>query len=614
MKKIKLTAAIIAIIMLASTVIGCGKNTDFPSRSKNGIAGYEDIVLGSFKSFSKDGPLKEMETLKFAVPEDVPVEDYYELMGMYIGDDYVYYYDLDKDALYDEKTATFEISHHSIYALAHPDKSVLKEEWAKRAAVNIITQDNADGQMNVGMRELVDETLTELGLDSDSYGGAVFRYVMSQDSKGEMFTAALDGDYDTFKEKYATMVADGVINLCFGIEGADDVIDVISAVSKEEDVALGAKKLCEEIEKKIFPAIDATEKFAKFVDKAFDIWADNTMDETYRYVFKKYADENGNISDDDWATVYSTIRGAWARYQSKGISEEDLKARFKERAENETKIAEKEKELKKLVEQWDDEGLLNPNALNYSRNWTVADRLKSLYNSRETIIKMFTKDGKLQKGAYKGSDKDFIDDVLFQWTYYGTKGRNEFYKWLEDEGIVKKPKVNKEKTYAWVRIATEIEKKDNEAGDVYRTTREASENTHVVTCEYVWKDGPYEKAVFTATCETPPEIIYPDKEFSLRETLKTAGDITTHFFTASCWYKPETPEVHLGGTTGRPKFENADGVYTISVGSFENSARDGDITVIGKLNAGGSEGSTIGIFFCACDADTRWIYEWKEIK
>lgn len=29
---------------------------------------------------------------------------------------------------------------------------------------------------------------------------------------------------------------------------------------------------------------------------------------------------DGSISDDDWNEIYSTIHGAWARYQSKGIS------------------------------------------------------------------------------------------------------------------------------------------------------------------------------------------------------------------------------------------------------------------------------------------------------
>lgn len=600
------------LLMLLTTFAGCQKN-DPPSKGKKDIAGYEDIILGDYQSFKNNDPLDKTETLIFDVPDDVAEEDYYELMGMYIGKDYVYYYPLDMDALYNNKKASFEIAHHSSYALAHPDKSVLIDEWTKRAAVNIVMKDDAEGQMNICIRELVNETLDELGLDSNSFGGEIYRYVISHDSKGEMLTAAVDGDYDTLKTKCAGMVADGIVNLCFGVEGADDVIDVVASVSDSEDIAQGAKKLCEEIEKKVFPVIDVTEKFAKFVDKSFDIWANSTMDETFRFAYKNSADKDGNISDDDWARIYATIPGAWARYQTRGISEEELRAQFAERAKNEKKIEEKEKELKKLTQKWDDDGLLDPHSFNYSDNWSVADRLKSLYNSRKTIIEMFTKDGELQMGAYKGkmTEDEFIERMLYQWTVFGTKDRAGFYKWLENEKIVKKP-VTKGKSYAWVRVATEIEKKDNDESDVYRTTRNASETTHTLICEYIWKDGPYEKAVFTANCEAPPEIIYADKEFQLHETIKAEGQ-TYHFFSASCWYKTESPDVHLGGTTGHPAFENADGVGSLSVGSHEEDAKDGDITVTGKLGAG-SEGDRIGIFFCGCDADTRWIYEWKKMS
>ena len=134
-----------------------------------------------------------------------------------------------------------------------------------------------------------------------------------------------------------------------------------------------------------------------------------------------------------------------------------------------------------------------------------------------------------------------------------------------------------------------------------------------MTCEYVWHLDPYEKAVFTATCETPPEIIYADQEFNLRETLTVSGQTENHIFNASCWYKAESPDVHIGGTYGSPCFANADGVGSLDAGSRPNSAKGGDITVTGKLGQG-SEGEKICIFFCGCDADTRWIYKWKEVK
>ena len=174
MRTKKSVALFMALIMSAFVFVGC-KNTDFPSRSRNGISGYEDIVLGGFRSFDSEGPLSVTETLTFAVPENVGEEEYYELMGMYIGDDYVYYYELDGDSLYDSGIAEFDIAHHSIYALAHPDKSVLIDEWTKRAAVNIVTKDDAEGKMNIGIFKILPESGSHYM--SEGIGERMFRHL-----------------------------------------------------------------------------------------------------------------------------------------------------------------------------------------------------------------------------------------------------------------------------------------------------------------------------------------------------------------------------------------------------------------------------------------------------
>ena len=89
---------------------------------------------------------------------------------------------------------------------------------------------------------------------------SLFRYIINHDGKGEMLTAALDGDYGTLKKKYATMVSDGIINVCFGVEDAGDIIEFISSVSDSENIAEGAKKVCEEISRDINRTF-YTEKF-----------------------------------------------------------------------------------------------------------------------------------------------------------------------------------------------------------------------------------------------------------------------------------------------------------------------------------------------------------------
>lgn len=120
------------------------------------------------------------------------------------------------------------------------------------------------------------------------------------------------------------------------------------------------------------------------------------------------------------------------------------------------------------------------------------------------------------------------------------------------------------------------------------------------------------KATFTASFDSPPAIIYADCEFSLHHKL-TCDGTTDHYFYASGWYKTESPDVHYGATSGRPKFTNEDGIACCDARFHEGDIKGEEYTVIGSLGQG-REGDRTGIFYCACGADTRWIYEWKEVR
>lgn len=587
MKKI---IKLLLAVMLLLGICGCEKKN--PQ-----IIGESYTIIGKTVSFKDDGYLDDYDTISIKIPNDIPKDDYDYLMGVYIGGDYTYYYLPDPEALANGRVE-YETLHHSEHGAAKVDKKVLIKEWSKRAAVNIVTQNVADGKVEETLGNIVDGVLEEYGLNSGTYGGNVLEYVLSMDTKGEILQAALDGNETKLKQKSASLIADALFEKA-KIEGAGDLVDVVCAFSNEDNWAEGAVEMSKEIQKKIFPEIDAVSKFADLVDKTFDVWAANTMDEVYRYKYaKKNMNKDGSISDDDWNEIYSLIRGAWARYQSKGISENNLRKSFEERAKNEKKIAEKEAELKELAEKWDKDGLLNSSY--FSRNWTVADRLKSLYQSREMIIKMFTKDGKLQKGAYsQKSDSDFIDIVHFNWTIYGTKDRNKFYKWLESEGIVSKT-VTKGR-YAWFLVKSEVAKRpDNVNEGDKKEIYDVSETSRVVYMQDKYPNGKIEKASFTVNCETPPSIIYADKEFSIHVSISAEGD-TEYYFVLNAWFTMD----------GYGKLETKGGKGTFVVGTHEGSVKNYDETVYG-IHGAGSEGSTFELKLVGNGCDTVWTYEWKK--
>lgn len=586
-KKKSILIGLLASVLLLG-VCGCG----------NGVKEtHEDFeVIGKIVNFKNDGYLDDYDTVSIEIPKDVSKDDYEMLMGVYIGDDYSYYYLPNPEALA-EGRVEFETLHHSKFAAAKVDKEVLINEWSKRAAVNIVTQNSADGKVEETLGDVVNSVLEEYGLNSGTYGGNVLEYVLSQDTKGEILQAAVSGDQTKLREKSASLIADALFEKA-KIEGAGDLVDVVCSYADADNWAEGAIAMSKEIQKKVFPEIDAYAKFADFVDKTFDVWAANTMDEVFRYQYStKSVNADGAISDAEWDEIYSSIRGAWARYQSKGISEEALRESFEARAKNERLISEKEEELKKLTAQWEADGLLNSHY--YSENWTVADRLKSLYQSREMIIKMFTKDGTLQKGAYSDKpDSEFIDLVHFKWTMCGTRKRNDFYKWLEEEGIVSKTETKGR--YAWYLVKSEVVKTPENVhkGDKV-TTYSVSETSRVIHMEDKYSDGKIEKATFTVNCDTPPSIIYADKEFQIHITASAEGNTRFYYF-ASAW---------LEGGYGH--LETRDGKGTFVVGTHEGSDRKFDETVYGVRGAG-REGATFELKLLGDGCDTVWTYEWKK--
>lgn len=570
-------------------------SSDVGNGGKKNDNGYS--VIGEAVTFNDDGYLDDFDTISIEIPADFPQEEYDSLMGIYIGDSYTYYYLPDPDALADGRVE-FETLHHSKFAAAKADKDVLINEWSKRAAVNIVTQGVADGNVKETFGDLINGVLEEYGLDSGTYGGNVLEYVLSADTKGEILQAALDGDQTKLKQKSASLIADALFEKA-KIEGAGDLVDVVCAFSNAENWAEGAAEMSKEIQKKIFPEIDAVSKFADLVDKTFDVWAANTMDEVYRYQYaKRNMNSDGSISDDDWNEIYSTIHGAWARYQSKGISEDALRKSFEARAKNEKLISEKETELKKLAKQWDKDGLLNSHY--YSENWTAADRLKSLYQSREMLIKMFTKDGKLQKGAYSDkTDSEFIDLIHFKWTICGTKNRNNFYKWLEEEEIVSKTVANER--YAWYLVKSEVTRKPENVSEGDKIeTYDVSETSRAIYLQNKNMDGKIEKATFTVNCENPPSVIYADKEYSMHLSINADGE-TELYFRNNTWI-----------TDGYGKLETKDGKGTFVVGTHEGDDKSFDVTLYGIRGAGG-EGSMFELKLVGSGCDTTWTYEWKKM-
>lgn len=238
MKKAVCLLTTLAVLLGVCGCVGNGGKKD-----DNGYS-----IIGKAVTFNDDGYLDDFDTVSIEIPADFPQDEYDSLMGIYIGDSYTYYYLPDPDALADGRVE-FETLHHSKFAAAKADKDVLINEWSKRAAVNIVTQGVADGNVKETFGDLINGVLEEYGLDSGTYGGNVLEYVLSADTKGEILQAALDGDQTKLKQKSASLIADALFEKA-KIEGAGDLVDVVCAYSNAENWAEGAAEMSKEIQKK----------------------------------------------------------------------------------------------------------------------------------------------------------------------------------------------------------------------------------------------------------------------------------------------------------------------------------------------------------------------------
>lgn len=482
----------------------------------------------------------------------------------------------------------------------------------------------------------------------------------------ELVNAAQDGDVTGF----SSIIAGVVINECCDhwndiaknyVPGAiGSIPEALYIAIEEGDIGGASEHIAKTVVSNI-PVVKYTQMAAELVDYGVNMWTDSEVELAYE-AYSGKSDAAGYESAPDWDTLMVQMRGAYTQLlinakkqycEVNKISMDELEAdkdlcdklarqtenamkkQFETRKENEDRIKEKEKEYRDIIKSFEGEDvhLMTRGKNGFERGDDATFRLSRLMNIRNQVIELLGGDDvehlytifgtrnveqqnlyisqlvdtfMKQKNNHEGR-KAVIDEVKFVYDKDLTKKVNDDADDDSDE-----EKSTAEKTFAWVLVNTEVEKYDDQEDDVYRTTYIASENSHVQICEYIWKDGPYEKGTFTATFDSPPSIIYADQKFSMHQSVTSEG-ITDHYFYASGWYKPESPDIHLGGTTGRPKFEDEEGNACADASSRADEIKGEEFTVTGSLGSG-SEGDRIAIFYCACGADTRWIYEWKAVE
>ncbi|MBQ6018934.1 MAG: dockerin type I repeat-containing protein [Clostridia bacterium] len=404
----------------------------------------DDYTILFADNFTTDrgehGVFDHYVTIEYDIPSYIPENERENYFGMYFADDGVHWMMLDPEGLAEGKFR-FETLHLSPWGIGEPSEIERMDRWAARAAAQGVTRRISEDEITPGLKDMINDAMEAGGMGASQYGGAIVRYLLSHDSKGELLTAVADGDMESVKK----LVANGTAEYLVGkvLSGEDDGVLYSGGVDNAELLKKRVKEgdpsatleIVKNIEKNMFPAVSYAEKFAGVVDKLADIWTDNMVEEQYA-LYEKIRNRDGGVNSDDWALICTQLRGALNRLSSRGVTASDLKRKFEQRFDNTAEINAKHKEILRLMARWSADNLFD--SVYWKGYPSTVEKLNSLLAIREMVRDMLTKDGKFQRGKeYQNlTDEYFLNDATAYWVRCSIHNRNDFYDWLREQGIL----------------------------------------------------------------------------------------------------------------------------------------------------------------------------------
>ncbi len=607
-------------------------------------AEYEIVQLDSVTDGSGGHViLDDYVTITFDLPKGLSEQEKLSYAGVYFNENNEPFYLLpDPDAL-DEDVISFRTLHFSTFGLVHMTEKKKIEVWCDRAAAQDVTRRISEEEITPQLTEMIDDALKGYGMGKNQYAGAIVRYILSHDTRGEILTAAVDGNMEELRSKLISGAGEYILGRFLKGED-DDVITqsfgdheaAIRKSMKDKDYATATLEIVKNLEKNMFPAVSYTEKFAGLVDKLADIWTDDMMNEQYA-VYERMMNEDGYVSDGDWGIIYTQLRGAANRLSSKGVSERQLRDKFAQRYNKEKyEIGPRREELKKLVKTWEEDSLLEnrywPTGGSKIGHPAITDKLNSLLAIRNMLKRdILTVDGRFRKGkSFEWhTDDEFLDHAVYKWVTLGPTRRAEFFQWLRDEGVITAPPVTYPPDYAWVLVDTKVEVNENTNTGIYKDTYSASQGQHSHTAAYIGDEEKQQHASFTGACDAPPAVIRDGDEVVLHLSLNlTDSNDKDYHFGEYASVRRDIPDMGIGTVySGFERFKatvegEPDSCSVTAIGDWGNPpVRITSATVCHTFGGPSKEEAKkmddgsyrIAIYFSCCGAQTVWVYEWKNL-
>ena len=379
----------------------------------------------------------------FATPDGYPEEKLINYVGLVYGADNKPFIVLPDATARAQGKFKFFTTHFSLLGIGELSDNQLLDTWAERAAAQGVTRRISEEELVPGLTDIIADGLNVNGLGKDQYAGAIVRSILSLDTKGEILTAAADGDMDALRAKLVNAAGEYYLGKLF--RGEEDPIlakslgDNMEAVRKNVkngSFTAASREIADNILSNLLPMYNYSKKVGQLSDKLAEIWTDDMMNEQYEQ-FRQLMEKSGRVTNDEWNAIYIAMRGAALRLSDKGVTSADLRAKFEQRMNNEAKIKKEHSQLLRDAALWRSLGLMD------SRHWKKSDgtyysdieRLNALRQARDMLKSLLTVNGKFQRGAGYQTDNDFLKAALIQWIECGPNDRASFYRWLRSQGV-----------------------------------------------------------------------------------------------------------------------------------------------------------------------------------
>ena len=628
--------------------------------------GYK--IVGTPVNVTQDGKdhveLKEMATVSFKIPEDFPKEQYNELVAVLITDEGPEYIIPDLEAL-SEGYVTFKTIHFC-KTFTVQDKERLNDLFAEYVAIHGWDNDLRESNFNklgdklkeiadeagLGENDLLGITMREV-MGSNDYVNMTMEYInhydkgdlkdnvisdISEKLGNDLKAKALSVLFTKLKkepnnkavkeclEKYLTQENMEKAGTLLGSENPTDV-----ALQFAEDFAVDKLK---GFTTGMVPYIKIVQAEAKAIDIFHKFWARNDMIYYYNE-FEKLQKESDNPNF-NWDQLEWRIGTPKFEF---GMTLEEMKEMFKNRYYDRKKINAKKAEVLKLIDLWDEEGLLSnidkrveDTDIGHARiikefftktiDGKVQDdycmRLTRLHKLMERFRKELVVNGDLQKkgGRANSIDKELASIVYQYITFYPDE--KAFYKWLAKEGYInrklEKNVDNMGEKRSWWLIETIIKKHENTTRDNghyvdymnYTATETEQTMTGMVTGMKSYYEYVQQPVSFVSTIQAPPAKIESGEKIVLHCTVKrTSPDAYCHL-EVNPWMTWESEysqtfasKTNVVGATG--------------VGTRDIHATSGEWDFELSISSGSKNQKNKLILGAACESQIHWVYRWCSI-